>query len=122
MPAKGRTWCVSGDARRGAGPLAPAKGPALKRPNQSPGLMGLAIGFHLAACVFVGFAIGWLIDRRFAWETPWFTVVFVLLGSAAGLRHVIRMAERMGDDDNPYASSPDERPESAGPPEEGAAR
>ncbi len=80
----------------------------MKKPNLSPGLVGLDIGFHLAACVLVGYGIGWLIDRNLAWETPWFTMVFVLLGAGAGLQYVVRLAARIGDDDNPYAPRDDD--------------
>lgn len=64
----------------------------------APAVEGMGIGIELAACVLVGYGIGWLIDRKVGTETAWFTLLFVLLGTAAGLRRVFRLAMRIGEE------------------------
>jgi len=54
----------------------------------------LNLSFTMAACVLVGYGIGWLIDRKVGGDTPWFTFVFVILGMLAGLREAVRAAGR----------------------------
>ncbi|HET6374517.1 MAG TPA: AtpZ/AtpI family protein [Methylocella sp.] len=62
----------------------------------APGSMGqvLSLAFRVlsefVAAVIVGVAIGWGIDRL-AGTTPWFLIVFLLLGAAAGFWNVYRI-------------------------------
>jgi ATP synthase protein I len=52
------------------------------------------VGINLVVSTFVGFAIGyWLIDKHFN-TSPWFTVVFTLLGIIAGFRYLFKIASR----------------------------
>ncbi|MFZ1986325.1 MAG: AtpZ/AtpI family protein [Desulfatitalea sp.] len=45
------------------------------------------IGLSVALSIFIGLAIGVYLDRR--WETsPWLTLLFLLLGIAAGYRNI----------------------------------
>ncbi len=47
------------------------------------------LAFTLPAAGLVGYAIGWLIDRHFG-TGHIFTIVFLMLGCAAGLLEVVR--------------------------------
>ena len=63
-----------------------------------PTQMGIAFRFatELVAALVVGGALGWGLDwlcGRFGFHTkPWFLIVFVVLGAAAGIRGVMRAA------------------------------
>jgi F0F1-type ATP synthase assembly protein I len=48
----------------------------------------ISLAFVLPAAVFVGYLIGTLLDRYFG--TTFLSIVFLLLGSAAGLLEVVR--------------------------------
>lgn len=52
---------------------------------------GLRISTEFAAGVMVGAGLGWAIDRFFG-TTPWGLILFVLLGFAAGMRNIMRVA------------------------------
>lgn len=56
------------------------------------GAMGIAlrVGVELVAALAVGVAIGWGLDRWLG-TRPWFLVLFVLLGGAAGVMNVMRL-------------------------------
>jgi ATP synthase protein I len=64
-------------------------------PRQSAGTTGmgqaLRIGSEFAAGVLVGAAIGWAVDRWLG-TSPFGLIVFLLLGFAAGLLNVLRLA------------------------------
>ena len=51
------------------------------------------VGLELAASIVVGYFMGDWLDGRFD-TGPWFTMVFVLLGIAAGFRNIFRLASR----------------------------
>ena len=77
---------------------APEQKPAGGAQNQPPGkALGLAlrVGVELVSALAVGLAIGWLLD---AWlgTRPWLMLVFILLGGAAGILNVYRMARGFG--------------------------
>ncbi|MBI4826763.1 MAG: AtpZ/AtpI family protein [Nitrospirae bacterium] len=58
------------------------------------------IGINLVTSTFVGFAIGhWVLDRYLHTE-PWFTIIFLLLGIAAGFKHLYKVAMKQGKDNN----------------------
>lgn len=69
--------------------------PTETSPGRTADTTGLARGFRLStelvAGVFIGVAIGWLLDRWLG-TTPWGLIVFLLLGFAAGLLNVMRAA------------------------------
>ena len=46
-----------------------------------------SIGLSVAFSIFIGLFIGVYIDRRFN-TTPWFTLIFLGLGIAAGYRNI----------------------------------
>ncbi len=46
-----------------------------------------SIGFSVALSIFIGLGIGVYLDQRF--ETgPWWTLIFIVLGIAAGYRNI----------------------------------
>ena len=51
-----------------------------------------AMPFTLAACMFVGWAAGYGLDRLFG--TSYLYLIFLVLGIAAGLASVIRQIQR----------------------------
>ncbi len=54
--------------------------------------LGFRIAVELLSALFVGAAIGYLVDETFATK-PWFMVVFLFLGGAAGVLNVYRLAK-----------------------------
>ena len=59
------------------------------------------VGINLVISTFIGFAIGYyLLDRTFH-SFPWFTVLFTLLGIAAGFIYLFRITAKMGNDKGP---------------------
>ncbi|TPW31014.1 F0F1 ATP synthase assembly protein [Martelella alba] len=72
--------------QRGNGdePEAPAKVSDRKQMSQ-----GLKLSSEFISAVFVGFMIGYLLDR-FAGTGPWGMVIFILLGFVAGVLNVLR--------------------------------
>ena len=61
---------------------------------QQSGLgLGMRIGTELIVGVLMGLAIGWFIDRQFGTE-PFGLLVFFVLGFAAGILNVVRVANK----------------------------
>jgi len=69
--------------------------------RMSGGVNGAATsqGFKIAVELLVGVCfggfVGWNLDRYFETSGPWFLIVFVILGFAAGMLNVIRIAQRI---------------------------
>lgn len=59
--------------------------------------MAQAFKIVVELIVGVGFGglLGWGLDRYFETSGPWFLIVFVILGFAAGMLNVIRTAKQM---------------------------
>lgn len=55
------------------------------------------IGLHMVISTFVGYLIGSQLDKWFS-TAPWFTVIFLILGIAAGFRELERIARKISDD------------------------
>ena len=53
------------------------------------------IAVELVVGVVFGGVVGWGLDRYFETSGPWFLIVFVVLGFAAGMLNVIRTAQQM---------------------------
>lgn len=51
-----------------------------------------ALAFLLPASTFAGYLIGWLLDRAFG--TSFLSIVFLLLGIAAGFVEMVRMVQK----------------------------
>jgi ATP synthase protein I len=59
-----------------------------------------SLGLQVALSIFIGVAIGVYLDRRFDYY-PWLTLIFLVLGIAAGFRNIwlaIRKSERAQQD------------------------
>ena len=54
----------------------------------------LRVSAELIGGIVAGSFIGWALDRWLGLEKPWFFILFFLLGAAAGILNVIRMAMR----------------------------
>jgi ATP synthase protein I len=53
------------------------------------------VGINLVAATFVGFVIGYYLDKWLG-TRPWLTLVFLLLGIITGFRDLFRMAREAG--------------------------
>ncbi|MCT4656081.1 MAG: AtpZ/AtpI family protein [Cohaesibacter sp.] len=66
--------------------------------TEQTGASGLAMAWRLGsefiAGVFVGGAIGWLVDTWFG-LAPWGMIIFVLLGFMAGMLNMLRSAGKI---------------------------
>ena len=56
-----------------------------------------SVGFHMVISTFVGLALGYGIDRLFN-TSPWFTIIFLILGIVSGFRELVRLARRTSKD------------------------
>jgi len=81
---------------RQAQPGAPGKGPVLKNEMSGVG-QAFRIGAELISSLIVGTGIGWFLDDWLGTK-PWFMIIFIFLGGAAGILNVYRTAMRMVDD------------------------
>lgn len=57
-----------------------------------------SVGIHLVISTFVGFALGYIIDRNFN-TSPWFLIIFLILGIVSGFRELLKVAKQQGRDD-----------------------
>ncbi|QTA84083.1 AtpZ/AtpI family protein [Desulfonema magnum] len=46
-----------------------------------------SIGFQVSLSIVIGLGIGVWLDKKFS-TTPWFTLIFLILGIAAGFRNI----------------------------------
>ena len=53
-----------------------------------------ALGLEMGVAVAIGYGVGWWLDRRFGTK-PYLTMVFLLLGIAAGFLGLIRAAREV---------------------------
>jgi len=78
--------------------------------SEKGGALGLAfrVSVEIVSAVAIGVGIGWLLD---GWldTKPWMMVVFIVLGFAAGILNVYRMASGFG-----YAAGYAQKDEKAG--------
>ena len=51
------------------------------------------VGIQLVLSTFVGFAIGYYLDKLFK-TSPWLTVIFLLLGIFAGFYDLVKVARK----------------------------
>lgn len=70
-----------------------------KGPRPEGTLRGISMlasmGITMVACTFIGLLIGIYLDKRFGTE-PWLTMIFLILGIAAGFRNIYTTAKRNG--------------------------
>lgn len=66
-------------------------------PREKPLLKQLfeasTVGIQLVLSTFVGFGMGYFLDK-FLGTSPWLTGVFLILGIIAGFRELLRVARR----------------------------
>jgi ATP synthase protein I len=56
-----------------------------------------SLGISIALAIFIGLGIGVFLDRKFD-TSPWFTLIFLVLGIIAGFRNIaltIKKARKM---------------------------
>jgi ATP synthase protein I len=89
---------------------------ALRAQRSGAGLgKAFELGIQIGACVVVGVALGYYVDRWLETE-PVFLLVFMLLGFAAAIRTLLRFAQQAAP---PEGSAPGDAPEGeAGEPRE----
>ena len=65
--------------------------------SQAPGALFqlVTIGASLVASTFTGLAIGFYLDRYFD-TGPWLTIIFLVLGIAAGFFNIYNMTKKYG--------------------------
>lgn len=80
------------EARHG-GDVAGVNRPAGTSRGEAMG-RALRVSAELIGGILVGSLIGWALDRWLNLDKPWFFVLFFLLGAAAGILNVVRMAMR----------------------------
>lgn len=54
-----------------------------------------AIGIEFAACVLIGVAIGYVIDRKIKYVKPWATLIFSILGFLAGVKRLMAISREI---------------------------
>ena len=57
-----------------------------------------SIGLSVSLSIFIGLAVGVYLDRHVFGTTPWLTIIFLILGIAAGYRNIglaIKKARKM---------------------------
>ena len=64
------------------------------RKNTSSLGTALKLSTEMVAAVFVGSIIGFILDNWFD-SKPWLTIIFFIVGAAAGILNVIRSAKQM---------------------------
>lgn len=60
-------------------------------------LLGVAstVGINLVISTFIGFVIGYFLLDRFLNTFPWFTIIFLILGIAAGFKYLFKIVSKM---------------------------
>ena len=53
-----------------------------------------SLGLSVSFAIFIGLAIGVLLDRKFD-TSPWFTLIFLVLGIAAGFRNIALVIKKV---------------------------
>ena len=81
-------------ARDAANPEGRLRGPGSEQPKSALGL-AFRVGVELVSALAVGLGIGWLLDHWLG-TRPWLMLAFILLGGAAGILNVYRMARGFG--------------------------
>lgn len=56
-------------------------------------LYASSVGIHFVLCTIVGLAMGYFLDKFFG-TFPYLSVIFFIIGIAAGVRELLRIAKR----------------------------
>ena len=71
-----------------------SRNPKLSTPMGRAVASASVIGLHMVIAVFIGFGIGYFLDRFFG-TTPWLMVVFLLLGVIAGFKNMVSQGKKL---------------------------
>lgn len=93
----------------------------VNRPPQTALGLAFRVSVELVSAVAVGLAIGWALDEWLD-TRPWIMVVFIILGFAAGVMNVYRMASGMGNTMGYREKEDASGPEAPAAPEKGTDR
>ena len=93
----------------------------LNKPPKTALGLAFRVSVELVSAVAVGLAIGWALDEWLG-TRPWVMVVFIVLGFAAGVMNVYRMASGMGNTMGYREKDDASGTEASGTPEEGKDR
>ena len=72
--------------------------PSKEKPLLKQLLDASTVGIQLVLSTFVGFGMGYFLDR-FLGTSPWLTAIFLILGIVAGFRELLRVARRQNGSD-----------------------
>ena len=72
--------------------------PSKEKPLLKQLLNASTVGIQLVLSTFVGFGMGYFLDR-FLGTSPWLTAIFLILGIVAGFRELLRVARRQNGSD-----------------------
>jgi ATP synthase protein I len=64
------------------------------------------LGIHLVTCTFVGFLIGYFLDKWLGTQ-PWFLISFLIFGIAAGFKNMYQEAKKIHEADKQRDSRQD---------------
>ena len=85
---------ITHEGKHGSEPTEARKPAELPEEGRRMGAMWSAlslssVGIEMAVCVVIGWGLGYWLDGKFG-TTPWLMLVFLLVGTAAGFRALIR--------------------------------
>lgn len=66
--------------------------------QRSRGSQAFHVGLELAAAILVGTVIGYQLDAKLG-SSPWLTLLFMMLGTAAGFINLFRTASKLAEPD-----------------------
>ena len=72
--------------------------PSKEKPLLKQLLEASTVGIQLVLSTFVGFGMGYFLDK-FLGTSPWLTAIFLILGIVAGFRELLRVARRQNGTD-----------------------
>ncbi|HFB2047688.1 MAG: AtpZ/AtpI family protein [Hyphomicrobiaceae bacterium] len=75
-----------------------------RKTDKSAASQALKIATELVVGVCIGFLIGYQLDHYLGTSSPWFLVTFVIVGFAAGMSNVVRIAKRIHTQTNLHES------------------
>ena len=69
-----------------------------ERPLMKQLLDASSVGIQLVASTFVGFAIGYFLDKWLK-TSPWLTIIFLIVGIIGGFLELLKVARKADGDD-----------------------
>ncbi|MCH7517948.1 MAG: AtpZ/AtpI family protein [Candidatus Dadabacteria bacterium] len=71
------------------------RGIKVRKQKKYKWLVFIAIGFELGFSVIAGIVLGQYADKWLETETPWFTIIGLIVGMVAGFSLLLRMIKRV---------------------------